>query len=469
MHDQSLEQRLRSALQAEGDSLAFTITAAELERRQALRRRGGLSPLASLGLAAAVGVGLLGLVGVAGGWFDQRTAIAPPASPSPAGPEASASPTPRVGRDTLPLFDELLGTGDLATVLRAQSVGPDDGPAARTPADPRSVRFAPVTTSGHHVVDLACLGSVDLQLLIINGNPDVPGRSELFACDGTPSSDVVDLAAGDSLGIKTSGSPSWRILIQAPPGTSSDATTIDTTFGPPAGDEILSLGTSETLEPTWVGSPVPVDAIVPIELQPVAPRRSYRVLTSCAGPGPIRYVFGSRAQDGSTVIDATSTTAVACDGAVHTDDLGLTERNGSQIFVLADPRIAWRVMVASDIPPIALAANDATWGMREAIGPTVEFADTPYSLSSALEGKERDIKVVVTCFGGTSVDVTVHDVDTTQPAVGSFHVDCSGSVPTTTAKVFTLGRPEYIVEVQPRGEMWLVATVQGRIPASPAP
>jgi hypothetical protein len=105
--------------------------------------------------------------------------------------------------------------------------------------------------------------------------------------------------------------------------------------------------------------------------------------------------------------------------------------------------------------------------MREAIGPTVELGDTSYSLSSGLEGKERDIRVVVTCLGGTGVDVTVHDVDTSQPAVGSFHVDCRGPDATTIAKVFTLRHPEYIVEFQPRGEMWLAGTVQGRLPASP--
>ena len=469
MHDQSLEQRLRAALQTEGDGLAFTITSAELERRQALRRRGGLSPLASLGLAAAVGVGLLGLVGVAGGWFEQRTAITPPVSPPPAGPGLSAPPSGRTAGDTLPTLDELIGTRDPATVVRAQSVGPEQGPDAGTPPDPRSVHFGPVTATGTYAVELACIGSVDLQLQVINGNPDVPGRSEPFACDGLPSSRHVDLVVGDSLGIKTSGSPSWRIVVLAQPGPASEATTIDTTFGPPTGDVSLSIGTSET-EPTFVGTPAPLDSIVPIELEPVGPRLSYRILTSCAGPGPIRYLFGSRAQDGPLAIEATSTTAVACDGAVHADDLGLAERNGAQIFVVADPRVVWRVMVAAEIPPVSIARNDATWTMREAIGPTVELADNySLSLSSGLEGKERDIRVVISCLGGTGVEVTVHDLDPTKPAVGSFHVDCSGPDPTTVAKTFTLHHPEYIVEVQPTGEMWLAATVQGRVPASPAP
>jgi hypothetical protein len=473
MHDHSLEQRLRSALQAEGDGLAFTITAAELERRQALRRRGGPGPLVSLGLAAAVGLGLLGLVGVAGGWFEQHTAITPSASPSPAGPAASTSPSDRVARDTLPTLDELIGTRDPATIFRAQAVGPEGGPEGgtlpvpSTSADPGTVRFAAPQAAGTYAVDVACIGSVDFQILVVKANRDVPGSSVPVRCDGGVSSLAVDLAVGDAIGIKTSGSPSWRIVVVAPARVAPIATTIDLTFGPPAGDVSLSEGNGETVEPTFVGSPAPLDTIVPVELGPVPPRRSYRVLTSCAGPGPVRYVLGSRSGDGSLAIDAYVTTAVACDGTVQVDDLGLTERNGAQVFVIADPRVVWRVMVASDLPPVALAANDATWGMREAIGPTVELGDTSYSLSSGLEGKERDIRVVVTCLGGTGVDVTVHDVDTSQPAVGSFHVDCRGPDATTIAKVFTLRHPEYIVEFQPRGEMWLAGTVQGRLPASP--
>lgn len=469
MHDHSLEQKLRAALQAEGDGLAFTITAAELERRRALSRRRGIGPLAGLGLAAAAGVALLGLVGLAGGWFEQRTAVTPPGSPPPSGPVSSAAPSSGIARDMLSTLDELIGSRDPATIVRAQSVGPEQGPDAGTTPDPRSVHFAPVSATGTYAVDVACIGSVDLQLQVIMGNPDVPGRSEPFSCDGAPSSRLVDLVAGDSLGIKTSGSPSWRIVVAAPVGPPSDATTIDTSFGPPAGDEQLTEGASNTVEPTWAGSPAPIETIAPIEVGSVAPRRSYRVLTSCAGPGPVRFLFGSRAQDGSLAIDATSTTAVACDGAVHADDLGLVERNGAQIFVVADPRVVWRVMVASETPPVSTTADDATWGQHEAIGPTLDLAATSYSMSSALEGKERDIRIVISCLGGTGVDVTVHDLDTTLPPVGSFHVDCGGSNPTTAAKIVKLRHPEYIVEVAPTGEMWLAATVQGRIPASPTP
>ena len=459
MHDQSLEQKLRSALQAEGDGLALTITPAELERRHALRRRGGMGPLASLGLAAAVGIGLLGLVGVAGGWFDQRTAITPPASPSPAKP-FSASPSNRIGRDTLPTLDELIGTRDPATMFRAQSVGPDQGAPADPTPDPRSVRFAAVSAAGTYAVDVACIGAVDFQIQVVKGDSEVPGHSVPVACDGDVSSLRVDLAVGDSIAIKTSGSPSWRIVVAAPAAVVPIATTIDTTFGPPAGDVALSDGSTETL--------APLGASPPVELAPVPPRWSYRVLTSCVGPGPLRYLFGSRAQDGSLAIDATLATDVACDGAVHVDDLGLALRNGGQIFVLADPQVVWRVMVASEIPPVAIARDDATWGMREAIGPTVQISNYPLSLSSALDGKQRDIRVVITCLGGTGVDVTVHDVDTTQPAVGSLHVDC-GRDPTTVSKIFTLRHPAYIVEVTPAGEMWLAATVQGRLRASPTP
>jgi len=61
MHDDLLERRLSAALHEEAAALPFTITKAELERRVALRRRSLAGRRLTLLLAAAVGIGLVGV------------------------------------------------------------------------------------------------------------------------------------------------------------------------------------------------------------------------------------------------------------------------------------------------------------------------------------------------------------------------------------------------------------------------
>jgi len=68
MRDELLELRLRDALRSAASGLDLTITAAELERRRVLRRR--RSWTGGVLLAAAVGIGLVGAAGVAGGWLN---------------------------------------------------------------------------------------------------------------------------------------------------------------------------------------------------------------------------------------------------------------------------------------------------------------------------------------------------------------------------------------------------------------
>ena len=190
MHDQSLEARLRDALRIEGDGLALTITAAELERRLAQRRRGGLSPLASLGLAAAVGAALLGLVGVAGGWFERPAIVPPTASASPstvpsADPSGPATPAPSaLVLRMLPSLDDMLVDHDPTRVVRAQTVGPAHGPSADARPLPWSAGFAPVAVGGSYAVEIACLGSDDLRVAIVEAGLDGAGRGVPFTCDG---------------------------------------------------------------------------------------------------------------------------------------------------------------------------------------------------------------------------------------------------------------------------------------------
>lgn len=101
MFDDRLEDRLRSALRQTGDELRLSVTAAELERRLALRRRARTTQRSAL-IAAAVGVLAVGaIVGSAPSWFRQSpNQIAATSSPHPTAPitaspsNSSAAPEP---------------------------------------------------------------------------------------------------------------------------------------------------------------------------------------------------------------------------------------------------------------------------------------------------------------------------------------------------------------------------------------
>ena len=104
MHEELIERRLSVALHGEADVLPFTITAAELERRLALRRRSFAGRRLTLLLAAAVGISLFGVGGALSGLFNPSlpiptqvaiATVAPPPS-APASTLPSLSPTPPV-------------------------------------------------------------------------------------------------------------------------------------------------------------------------------------------------------------------------------------------------------------------------------------------------------------------------------------------------------------------------------------
>ena len=103
MHDNQLEDHIRSILRREGDDLTLNITAQELERRLALRRRERAGRLLSL-VAAGIAVVAIGGIVVAGnGWFGTgpsvggkpvgSTATAGPTAPDSSAPGPSASPS----------------------------------------------------------------------------------------------------------------------------------------------------------------------------------------------------------------------------------------------------------------------------------------------------------------------------------------------------------------------------------------
>ncbi len=295
MHDQSLEARLRDALRIEGDGLALTITAAELERRLAQRRRGGLSPLASLGLAAAVGAALLGLVGVAGGWFERPAIVPPTASASPstvpsADPSGPATPAPSaLVLRMLPSLDDMLVDHDPTRVVRAQTVGPAHGPSADARPLPWSAGFAPVAVGGSYAVEIACLGSDDLRVAIVEAGLDFARRGVPFTCDGGRSTRLIGLAAGDGLAIASSAPASWRAVIDAPAREALRAASI-APLTVPDGLDVVAEGTSAAAAPDYGPLLTGGGMFAPTEIGQVIERERYRILVTLrrAGRDPLR-------------------------------------------------------------------------------------------------------------------------------------------------------------------------------------
>ena len=487
MHDQSLEQRLRSALQTEGDGLPLTITAAELERRLALRRHGGVNRYASLGLAAAIGIALIGLAGVAGGWFDERAigpAPLPNSSTAPSQEPASMPPASASVDGRLPSLDDLLAPLDPARIVRAQGVGPAGGSGDgldphEQAVEPGSVTFAPVAVAGAYRVWTACLGAEGIVLRTLRANQTQLVEEIPITCDAAVSVRQVGLEAGDALLIATApgtGHSAWRVVLEAPERIAHHATELlPGILIPPDGWIDVASGASPIDVPNYLDNQTGGGVLLPLAIGSAPARDRYRVQVACAGPGNLRYMLGSTirgtgtADDGT--IDAFLTTEVECDGMLARDAIEIALPAGAEVFVTADERIAWLISVSAEEPPVALDPGDGFWALAIGTGPDLDFDGAPSGLSGMTDAASgTEIRVVVTCLGGNFVDVKVHSRDFEDPPLASFRADCRGDEAQTTAQQVRLDSEAFLVETDPDGKMWLAVTVQQRLlRASPAP
>ncbi len=476
MHDQTLEQRLRIALQSEGDPLPLTITAAELERRLALRHRGGLSRFASIGLAAAIGIALIGLAGVAGGWFDQRP-IGPaplPSSPAPTvAPTIGPSSLPSgVFPDRLPSLDEVLAPLDPARIVRAQAVGPAEGPSGRHPSreeiGPMAVGFAPITTAGSYRLYTACIGSAGLNVVVMSDQATEPREVIPITCNGATTARDVGLEAGDRLALRSTSWLSWRLVLESPERGPRPSVDISPPNEIPPGEVPLISNQDQP------GGP-PADIRRPLPIGDVPGRGRYTVQVSCTGPSPLRYTFGNIIRDTGTsddgTIDVFSETAVECDGVSHADTIGIAAPSGAQVFVTVADGTRWFATVSADAPPIDLAPGDSQWQMVIGSGPDLDYDGQEVGLSGLTSSAANtEIRVVVTCLGGGYIDITVQDPTVENPpTLGSFRAECRADAPSTTSQIVQIRSQAFVVVHDPSAKMWKAITVQERVAASPAP
>lgn len=466
MHDTAFEQKLRAALQTEGDGLPLTVTAAELERRFALRRRGGLNRFAGLGLVAAIGVALIGLAGVAGGWFEARP-IGPAPDPSL---RASAPPRPTIRPSNVPTstvpvalssLEELFGQESIepTQVVRAQAFGPATGPTPTEPGGPRSVTFAPVGDAMSSVVTVGCLGPDSVQLIVNSGRPQASPDVIPFLCGGGVSSRFVDLEKGGTIGVASTVPASWRIVVWEPIREPLHAASITDTTLVPEGQVALLTARSETRAPNYEAAPTGGAGRETVQLDGLATRDRYRIAVSCAGPSTIRYAIGDRSADNSITEDVG--TVVECDGGTHTDEIEIPFPNGGRLFITSEARTAWEVTVLADKPPIDVVANDAAWQLSSAIGPNLELDGRALEVSLIGAAGGGDVRVVVSCEGNGPLMVAVDTGPVTGVTIDPFTVDCGIGRPATVARVYPNGGKQVGVSLDPGGSrMWIAVGAQ---------
>lgn len=481
MHDTTFEQKLRAALQAEGDALPLTITAAELERRLALRRRAGPNRFASIGLAAAISVALLGLAGVVGGWFEQRPVV--PAPLPSASPAASTAPSnaPTIGPsilpsgvfpDRLPSLDDLLAPLDPVRIVRAQAVGPAEGQSGTRPSreeiGPMGVGFAPITTAGSYRLSAACIGTAGLNVTVTSDQAAEAREFIPITCNGAVSARDVGLEVGDRLALRSTSWLSWRVVLESPERDPLPSLDIAPPIDPPAGEAVL-VGNSDS-----PGAPPP-EVPGPLPIGDVPGRDHYTVQVACAGASTLRYTFGNKILDTGTAADGTidvfSETAVECDGLSHADSIDIVTPSGAQLYVTVDDGARWFVTVSAEEPPISLEPDGGGWQLVGGSGPDLDYNLQQYALSYLTSTKANtEIRVVVTCLGGGFVDIVVQDATVEDPpTLGSFRAECQADGPTSTAQVIKLRSQAFVVLSNPSGKMWKAITLQERVAPTPAP
>lgn len=376
MHDNELEDRIRTVLRAEGGGLPLTITPDELGRRLALRRRARIRRRAGY-LAAAVGVVAVGgLMAASAAWFRAASvggttlpsetarpsptaaapSSAPGATPSDAGlPCTTIGPTeadqpPAIVLGATP--GDAMAYGGALGAYRLGSRG--DGGAGSWPSiDPKALTAVPAGPPTERLEALArnpdaCLTGITAAAIPFGqiGAPEVALGSvtveptRIIEFDQPPAGEW--LVRVHATFATESGAEAWtetffRIVVHDPGATPSplpDALPgIPTPPGTVLADHVRAA--PFPFEPTGDTGPH-VAGRVP-------PRAQYQVDVVCLGFQPLFWSIGHQGQSGFlTAGDA------PCDGTVTTRivDLGIPSVD-LDVVVDSDTGSAWHIQVST--------------------------------------------------------------------------------------------------------------------------
>jgi hypothetical protein len=409
VHDNQIEDRLRSVLRKEGDDLTVNITAQELERRLALRRRARANRRLSLVAAGIAMVAIGGLVIAGNGWLGSGSAVAgKPATTATAASAApdvtsapSMGPTPAAS-DTLSCTtigpneaDQppalLLGAtpGDAMAyggALGAYKLGTrqDGEPGTWTSIDPRALATIP---AGPPTERLEALASNPDACLIEISAVAVP----FGQIDATPVS-LGDVAVGPTRIVDFDQPPAgeWLVRVHATFATRSGAEAWTETFF-----RMLVRDPGASVSPLPIALPnlpqAPGDVLAdylhraPPPFGPtgdsgttvagqVPPRSQYQVDVVCLGSQPVFWSIGHQGQSGFLVAGN-----APCDGTITTQSVELGTPSGDlDVVVDGDSGSAWHIQVSTVgglpafVPPALRLWNpsgpDGASGAAEAFG-----------------------------------------------------------------------------------------------------
>jgi hypothetical protein len=459
MHDDLIERRLRSALRAEGDALPLTITAAELERRSARfhRRRGTTTGLL---IAATIGLGLVGLAGVAGGWYDRS--VPRPSGPAPSaiavasGLPSSSPALSDIPARTLPTLDDLVQAVGTNDVVLAQANGPAEGPTLSPDSldlPPPSVTLGPVSGDTDYAISFACLGEGSAAVGLAADEED-SSQLPRVRCDATIALQQAGRGGPRSLRIESDSQASWRVVVRAIGAPAAASTTVPTDLPAPSG-VILATARSEhdvaTFDDPLTGGGIEA----PVAYGELLGRLDYTVQTSCAGPRPIRYAFGGDPADGARLDIVRE---VPCDGLVRNDTLRIAQPAGSHLYVIADSRVAWQVAVSSERPPFELSPHQDGWDPAGGGGPDFHFHSEPTGLTLPIQEGGGRVLVVVSCSGEGSVPLSVEVGKTIGAKLQSLEASCSPGGD-STAQSFVVQSSYIDVMYQAPARSWLAISI----------
>jgi hypothetical protein len=401
MHDDLLERRLRAALHREAGDLPLTITTPELERRLALRGRLTAGRRTAWLLAAAVGIGVLGVGAVIAGLTDDP-------SPSPEPTTSAVEPTGPASTGPLRLgtLDEVIAASIGNEVVLAQAHDLLDlGGTVDPQALPErvSVSLGPIAGSTDYQLTFVCEGSGPAQLQTFAEGTGAPHIGFDVDCDAKTYTQPIGDDSAFELAVHAPRDASWRVVVRrlegGGPGTAAEPAPLGIA---PAQQELVRIE-DRPMEPqgrTWGDSGLFLDRI-----GPVGARWNYDARVSCAGSDSVRLLFGH--EPAGERFAATAEMLAPCDGRLHELSLGIPQPAGSVVAVAATVGTRWSVLVVGEQPPISIADDQPGWQRQVGFGPHLSFDPTEHMFTAPGVDGGGPVLVVIACAGTSPIVVKV--------------------------------------------------------------
>ncbi len=325
MHDTELENRLRTALREEGDRLPFHVDVERLEAEVAVRRRARRAGRFGL-LAAGIGIVAFGVATIGLNLLLPSNEVAGTPRPTPTvRPTTNPSSPPNVrglvalepqeGATILSLIPPAeSGTGVTRIVQRPESMteatsisvdclGDDPGPEG-TETDVVTV------SSGQDRYDAICL-------------PDNEFTVTLPLTD-RPTTTSISVPAGVAYTILAEAVPVPTELVELGPGMLN-------------ADEVEVEDSSDRTAPDWSLTP----AIETRHIGTLGEAFSQHTAIVCLGPGVM--TVGLREPGAAPNAVPHASTAMACLGEPHLQQVSIGLEGELEVFVEVDTRTAWHV------------------------------------------------------------------------------------------------------------------------------